>query len=389
MALTGVVCSVSSATPAGAVVHVAAKPHIAPERKCPAQQEVEGALADGSGLMQQARYGEAVAALEPLSKTGCDPRVSLLLAAAYEGSSDLPKAEAVLQQAHLLWPANNSIAASLAREYLSEHQVEQAAQALDHFQPTLETPQQELELSVVVFLSVHQLVPAETAAQFAYKAYPSIQSLLLLANAMQLEGRYKDVLTLLGDKRATYAQSAPFLITLAESEFDDKIFDAARTDLQNAIALDPNRYQAHYLLGNVLMSSDVDGAAGEYRTAIALAPGQPRTYYQLALALRAKQDEAGEQSALTQALAINPHFALAHAEMGRILINQDHLQEAVSQLNSAIEDNAALEQPYYLLAKAYDRLGDAEKSIATAKRLTIVRKTNHREAPDGSGMTTP
>ncbi len=348
------------------------------------------ALADGSGLMQQARYGEAVGALEPLSKIGCDPRVSLLLAAAYEGSSDLPKAEAVLQQAHLLWPTNNSVAASLAREYLTNHQVEKAAQALDHFQPTLETPEQELELSVVVFLTSHKLVPAEAAAQLAWKAYPSIQSLLLLANAMQLEGRYKDVLTLLGDKRTIYAQSAPFLITLAESEFDDKIFDDARTDLQSAIALDPNRYQAHYLLGNVLMnSSDVDGAAGEYRTAIALAPGQPRTYYQLALALRAKQDEAGEESALTQALAINPHFALAHAEMGRILVNQDHLQEAVSQLNAAIEDNATLEQPYYLLAKAYDRLGDTEKSTATAKRLALVRKTNHREAPDGAGMTTP
>ncbi len=120
------------------------------------------------------------------------------------------------------------------------------------------------------------------------------------------------------------------------------------------------------------------GRSPSISLAIDLAPYQPRTYYQLALALRAKQDEAGEKSALTKALAIDDHLALAHSELGRILLNENRLPEAVTQLNLAIQDNPALEQPYNLLARAYMRLGDADKANAMAKRLTEVRGANHR-----------
>ncbi len=337
--------------------------------------------------MQQEHYGEAASTLQPLSGWRCDPRVDLLLAAAFEGGGDRPGSEEVLRQAHLVWPSNNSIAASLAREYLSTGEAKEAAKALDHFHATAETPWQEIQLVVVVWFANHQLVDAEALARTGYHTYPSVQSLLLLANALQLEGRYKDVISLLEAKRITYAHSPPFLVTLAESEYDANLFDAARTDLQAAIAIDPKLPQAHSLLGNVLLKQgDAEQAAAEDRLAIDLAPGQPRTYYQLALALRAKQDEAGEESVLTKAIAIDSHYALAHAELGRILMNQDRLPEAVSQLSLAIEENPTFEQPMYLLAKAYDRLGETDKSDAMAKRLAAVRSAKHREAGETSSF---
>ena len=126
-----------------------------------------------------------------------------------------------------------------------------------------------------------------------------------------------------------------------------------------------------------MKQGELDGAAAEYRDAIGLAPDQPRTYYQLALVLRAKQKDAEEETLLVKATAIDSHFALAHAEMGRILLNQNRLPEAVTQLNLAVDDNPTLEQPYNLLARAYDRLGDADKAQAMAKRLLAVRAANH------------
>ncbi len=338
-------------------------------------------LANASALMQQGSFKEAAALLGPPSSQLCDPRASLLLAGAYEVGGDLPSAEQTLQRAHTAWPANSSIAASLAREYVGNHQVDKAAQALAHFRPTPTTPLQELDVAVVVFIASHQLVAAQTVAQVAYKANPSARSVVTLANTMQLQGKFKDVVALLNPKRGMYAESSAFLITLAESEYDSILYDAARDDLQHAIALDPNSYQAHFLLANSLIKlGNVDQAISEYRLAIGLSPDQPRTYCRLAIALQSKQDQAGAEEQLSKALSIDSHYAPALIEMARIRLSQNHPAEAVSQLNLALEDNPNSEQAYFLLAKAYGQLGDKQKSEEMAKRLVSVRNANWKSS---------
>jgi tetratricopeptide (TPR) repeat protein len=338
-------------------------------------------LANASALMQQGNFKAAAEILEPASTQLCDPRVSLLLAGALEVGGDLPNAQQTLVRAHTAWPANNSIAASLAREYMGNHQVDKAAQALAHFRVTPTTPLQEMEVAVEVFIASHQLVAAQTVAQAAYKADPSANSLVTLANTMQLQGKFKDVVALLNAKRDIYAGSADFLITLAESEYDSILYDAARDDLQHAIALDPNSYQAHFLLANALVKlGNVDQAITEYRLAIGLSPEQPRTYCQLALALQSKQDQAAAEEQLSKALSIDGRYGPALIEMARIRLAQNQAAEAVRLLNLAIEDNPNAEQAYFLLAKAYAQLGDKQKSDEMAKRLVSVRNANWKSS---------
>src|SRR5271168_3516903 len=158
--------------------------HSGTGKRCPSQAQTDMTLAHASTLMQQGSFKEAVDILKPPSTQLCDPRASLLLAGAYEVGGDLPNAEQTLERAHTAWPANNSIAASLARQYMGNHQVDKAAQALAHFRPTSTTPLQELEVAVVVFIASHQLVAAQTVAAAAYKANPSAHSLVTLANTM-------------------------------------------------------------------------------------------------------------------------------------------------------------------------------------------------------------
>jgi tetratricopeptide (TPR) repeat protein len=359
----------------------------APHRGCPSSQELDAALGNASTLMEQSQYQNAAVTLQSLSALSCDARVSLLLAAAFDGSGNVPKATETLQRAHTIWLSNNSISASLAREYLAARQVNKAVEALAHFHVTAATPLQEIDLAVVVYLDGQQLIPAQAAAAAAYKSYPSLHTLLMLANALQLEGRYPDVNRLLGDKRATYAASPEFLITLAESEFDAGIYASAREDLEHAISLNKNLYQAHYLLGNTLFRlNDVDKAIAEYHMAIDLAPDQPRTYFQLALVLRSKQDEAGEERVLEQALAADDHYAPAHCEMGRLLLEEHRPADAVSHLAVAIQYNPRSEEAYFLLARAYAGLGEKDKSNEMVKRLITVRKENRpgTESKNGS-----
>ena len=351
--------------------------------KCPSQQEIDMALGKASGLLEQAQYQGAVNILETFSKTKCDARIYLLLAAAHEANGDSGKAEEALALAHTAWPANTSIAASLAREYMNGGHVDKALQTLSDFHVTARTPLQEMQEGVIVYIAAHRLVPAQAVAETACKSYPSLPTLLLLANVLQLEGRYKDVNRLLEDQRKAFGDSPTFLITLAESESDAMLFDHARADLEHAIALDNKSYQAHYLLGTVLIAqSETDRAESEYRTAIQLAPNQPRTYYQLALIFRDKQDEANEESMLKQALAADDHYAPAYCEMGRILMGQHRLADAVTQLNLAIQYNPQIEQAYYLMARAYAGLGQKDKADAIVKRYTALRAANRRSSVD-------
>ena len=329
--------------------------------------------------MQQSQYEEAADGLKNLGQNSCDPRTSLLLAAALEGEGNLESAETILEQSLKTWPTNNSIAASLAREYFTDKQVEKAVAALQHFQPTPTTPLQELELAAVVDISGHQLTAAEVAAEQAYKSYPSIGTILLLANSLQLQGRFKDVVALLNSKRDAYSSSAPFFITLAESEYDSVLYDTACTDLQRAIALNGQSYQAHLLLGNVWTKlGETDKALKEYRLSIEQSPRQPRSHYQLALALEAAHDQDGAKNELTEALEIDNAYAPAHFELGRLLMNENQVSEAISHLNHAVQENPNSEQAYFLLAKAYSQTGDKDKSQEMARRLEEVRNANAR-----------
>jgi tetratricopeptide (TPR) repeat protein len=350
---------------------------------CPAQQEIDRSLGKASALLQQSQYSGAAEVLEPLSNAKCDPRTYLLLAASLEAVGNSAKAEESLERAHMFWPANTSVAASLARGYLNAGQINKAVQALGDFHVTPATPLQEMQVGVVVYLAAHRLVPALAVAETAYKSYPALKTLLLLANVLQLQGRYKDVNRLLQDQRKAYASSPDFLVTFAESENDAMLWDVARADLEHAIALDNKSYRAHYLLGNVFAAqNETDKAESEYRTAIQLAPDQPRTYYRLALLLHTRQDDTGETALLTKALAADEHYAPAHCELGRILLGQHRLADAVTQLNLAIQDNPRTEQAYFLLARAYAGLGQKDQANIIVKQYTELRAANRRTSVD-------
>lgn len=387
-ALVSVNCLPSSSTEARAVgVQSGGKPvsqsHVHGDGKCPSPKETAMMLGQSSYLMEQAQFPKAIDLLQPLSERGCDPRANLLLAGAFEGMGDRPNALVTLQRGHSIWPANTGIAASLARQYLGSGETDKAVQALGQFRATPATPMQEMEEAVVVYMAGHRLVLAQGVAEMAYKTYPSVHSLLLLANVLQLQGRYKDVNRILAGKRDAYADSPAFLITAAESEYDAMLYDAARKDLEHAIALDTQSYQAHYLLGNVLLvQGEVDQAASEYRISTNLDPAQPRTYYQLALIAQAKQDQSGEESYLKQALAADNHYAPAYCALGKILLNHRRFSEAVVQLNLAIQYNPQIELAYYLLARAYAGLGEREASDAAVKRYTAIRAANRRSSVD-------
>ncbi len=359
----------------------APQPHLGATRDCPPRIDLDTALAQASRLMQQSRYQDAATLLQPLSANNCDARANLLYAAIFEAGGDNLKATVELQRAHARWPSNNSLAASLAREYLSAGQTEKAVAALNHFHATPSTQVQEMQMAVVVYMAANKLPAALAVAQIAYKVYPTLDTLLLLANILQLEGRYPDVNRILGDKRDAYRDSPKFLITLAESEYDAAIYTSARADIERAILLDDSAFQAHYILANILAKlGDLERAIAEYKVAIRLNPSEARTYYQLGLVYGRQMDIVDEEGVLRQALIADDHYAPAHFELGKLLLDQNRLDEAVNHLNMAVECNPRAEEAYYLLVRAYTKLGEKDKAKAMVERLIEVKKENRPSA---------
>ncbi len=370
----------------GAPTARAAKtPNSQPERQanstaepaCPSSSEISGLLSTASASMQQGQFGAVISLLTPAPLAACDPRIDLLLGAAFEGSGDSKEEQLILEKAHQRWPSNHGLAASLARRFWLLGKPEEAAAALAPVgvEPTL--PLQELELEADVYLAVHRLALAQAAAEYAYRKSQSTETLLLLANIIQTQGRAHDAHTLLESRRKKSLSSVPFLITIAETEFDCQLYPAARRDLVEALAFDPSSYQAHYLLANTLVQqAKAQEAVSEYETAIQIAPDKPRTYYQLALAKVIIGDVKGARESLGLCVAEDPSYAPAYTEIGELLLQEGRYAEAVEPLQKAIEYGPKQEFSYYLLTRVYARLGQKQQSDEMLERYKAAKAAN-------------
>jgi tetratricopeptide (TPR) repeat protein len=221
---------------------------------------------------------------------------------------------------------------------------------------------------------MNRLPDAERVAKIAYKARPSEESILMLANVLQMQGRRDEVVAFLQGKRDKYGSSSKFLITLAESEYDTDNCAAARRDLEHATSLDPASEQAHYLLGNTLVKlKEVDSAIEEYNTAIRLSPKMPRTHYALALALLMRADDAGAERSLRESLAIDRQYAPAYFELGKLHRKQGSLAQAVEDFKDAIRWNPQYAYAYFQLGGTYRQMGDQSDSEKAFKMFNSVR----------------
>lgn len=344
---------------------------------CPGRQQTDDLLAKASSLLEESRFGDAAQLLQSKGQERCDPRNNLLLAAAFEGEGDTASADRTLRQALSLWPSNTSLATSLARDELHQGDVAAARRAIAQCTPTEQTPQRELRMIAMVYLENHELVRATGVADLAWHADPSQENLLFTANLLQLQGRYMDVVSLLEKHRDAYGDSPGFLITIGESESDGKLYAAAERDLKRAIALEPQSYPAHYVLGNLLVTTgDLPGGIAEYQKAIAINPQQPRTYYQLGRVMEQKNDTEQARTYFQQAIAVDAQYAPACAEIGKLELQANHFQAAVDNLTRAIQISPALQESYYLLVQAYGRLGERDKAQAVMRQWTAYKKAH-------------
>lgn len=160
---------------------------------------------------------------------------------------------------------------------------------------------------------------------------------------------------------------------LGRVQYTTKDYAAAIKSLQKAVALDAKHAEARFFLGTVLeITGDTEAALKQYEELVKLEPDS--VFGQLGLgALLVKQGKTNEAiAALQKAVASNPKNFEANWALGRAFALAERFPEAVEFFNKAIEIAPERAEAHYQLGLALRRVGktdEAAKEFQTVERL--------------------
>jgi tetratricopeptide (TPR) repeat protein len=200
-------------------------------------------------------------------------------------------------------------------------------------------------------------IPADTA-EFYYQLAVQLQERFHYSSAVEMirlakanEGTSARVLFVAGTSCLNMDPQAPEPVQL----------------LTEAIARDPNFDKAYYMLGRAYARrGDLEGALKSYQEAARLHP-DPSYFLSLGKALAKSGDSFDPDRdraivAYEKALALDPSYAEAHLELGRLFIQMKKLQKARTELERAIELEPDFYEADYLLGRLLYQIGDKEES---------------------------
>ena len=284
------------------------------------------------------------------------------------GEGDYGSAIALLRSAKL----DESLALRLSFAYEKEGMLDQAAAALKDGLRTKPS-------SLAMANELETIMVKESLFQDAIRL--AAKTAQLHPGNLDAERNYFRLMVVNDD----HAQAAPLgrkLLLKAPHDFEilylngvveraNGQFPAARTHLEEAVALDPKHYNAHYNLGVVLAElKDARGAKVQLEEAIELGATEPQIRFKLASVLRT----LGENEAAKEQLKLyqqefqeqnNRTLAASKAAQGDKELATGDPQKAVAYFREAVQATPQNLLLTFKLAMALDRAGgvDEERTL--------------------------
>jgi len=138
---------------------------------------------------------------------------------------------------------------------------------------------------------------------------------------------------------------------------------------RDAIRVKPDYADAHANLGAALTSTDVEQAISELEKAVALAPDSVKAQFNLAVAYGASPNRgAKEIEQLRKVIAMAPTHARAHLALGKALLRDGNIPEAVQELQEATRLSPDSGESHYQLGLALTRAGRKDKAAVEVKK---------------------
>ena len=146
--------------------------------------------------------------------------------------------------------------------------------------------------------------------------------------------------------------------------------DAAFSQFQEAIRLQPDDAEAHNNLGKILnQQGQTDAAIHQIQTALHLKPDFAGAHNNLGVILTKQGQNDAAISRFQEAIRLKSDYAEAHNNLGSALFGQDQTDAAISQYQQAIRLNPDNAEAYYNLGFV---LGKKDQNGAAASRFQEV-----------------
>lgn len=200
------------------------------------------------------------------------------------------------------------------------------------------------------------------------------------AGAREVMAEFREAIRL----RPDFAEAHNNLGLVLTQEGDD---EAAIAAFREALKHAPDYADAHANLGAALTATDSAEAVRELEKAIALDPASVKAQYNLALAYGQSPDGAKKEiELLRRVIAAKPDFVRAHLELGRALLRNSNVAEAVDSLREAVRLDPEMGESHYQLGLALSRAGRHEEAAPELNkgRALVAAK----EKPESPGMET-
>jgi arylsulfatase A-like enzyme/Tfp pilus assembly protein PilF len=169
----------------------------------------------------------------------------------------------------------------------------------------------------------------------------------------------------------------PFLFGEAQLQASD--WSSAEQSLRRCLKLNPDFDQAMSALARALHQQNKDDEARQWvDKALQVNPKNLKAWYQKGW-MTMTSDPGAAADAFEQTLAIQPSFAMAHRDLGMLLLQQQHFPEAANHLQKAAD--LGLEQPrlYNFLGIAYSRSGRYTAAAGVYKKA-LAKDSSYAEA---------
>jgi tetratricopeptide (TPR) repeat protein len=156
---------------------------------------------------------------------------------------------------------------------------------------------------------------------------------------------------------------------------------------QTAVALAPQDADSHYNLGNTLKAlGRLEESEASYKQAIELKPNYAEAHSNLGVTLQelGRLDEA--EASYKQAIAFKPDYAEAHSNLGNTLQKLSILEEAEASLRQAIALKSDFGEAHYNLGITLKELGRLEEAAASYTQA-ITLKPDYAKAYGNLGNT--
>ena len=165
-------------------------------------------------------------------------------------------------------------------------------------------------------------------------------------------------------------------LVLAQNGENEK----ATAEFREAIRLRPGYADAHANLGAVLMLSDVAEAIGELERALSLDPALIKAQFNLAEAYgnSPRYGVAKQIEQLRKIISIAPDFARAHLALGKALLHDAKVSDAITELRDATRLDPTSGEAHYQLGLALARSGRQEEAAAEVQRGRELSSANER-----------